>query len=59
MAHDFPPAEEFIPETEWAPWAIATYHPSALLRMPEEAMRREARELFTADLGKAAAQLRG
>lgn len=46
-------------ETEWAPWAIATYHPSALLRMPEEAMRREARELFTADLGKAAARLRG
>lgn len=45
-------------ETEWAPWAIATYHPSALLRMPEESMRREARELFTADLGKAAARLR-
>jgi uracil-DNA glycosylase len=45
-------------ETEWAPWAIATYHPSALLRMPEEEMRREAREAFVADLGQAAKRLR-
>lgn len=46
-------------ETDRAPWAIATYHPSALLRMPEEEMRREARAAFVADLGKAAARLRG
>lgn len=46
-------------ETEWAPWAIATYHPSALLRMPEESMRREARAAFTADLAKVAARLHG
>lgn len=44
--------------TDWAPWAIATYHPSALLRMPEEAMRHEAREAFVSDLGKAVARLR-
>jgi uracil-DNA glycosylase family protein len=45
-------------ETSWAPWLTATYHPSALLRMPDEAMRREARELFVADLRGVAAKLR-
>lgn len=37
-------------ETPWAPWWMATYHPSALLRMPDEAARSEARRAFTADL---------
>ena len=45
-------------ETSWAPWLTATYHPSALLRMPEESARREARALFVADLRGVAARLR-
>ena len=43
---------EVFESTPWAPWVMATYHPSALLRMPDETAREEARRLFLADLGK-------
>jgi uracil-DNA glycosylase len=46
-------------ETPWAPWLTATYHPSALLRMPDEDARLEARALFVADLRGVAERLRG
>jgi DNA polymerase len=36
---------------------MATYHPSALLRIPDEAAREEARRQFLADLGKVAERL--
>ena len=45
-------------ESPWAPWLTATIHPSAILRMPEEAMRREAREQLVADLRGVAAKVR-
>jgi DNA polymerase len=41
-------------ETQWAPWLTATIHPSAILRMPEEAMRREARAQLVEDLRRVA-----
>jgi DNA polymerase len=41
-------------ETQWSPWTIATFHPSALLRIPDEAARARAREQFVADLALAA-----
>ncbi len=44
--------------TPWAPWWMATYHPSALLRMPEAAGRAEAHAHFEADLRKASEALR-
>lgn len=44
--------------TPWAPWWLATYHPSALLRMPEAAGRAEAMAHFSADLRRAADELR-
>ena len=43
--------------TRWAPWLIATYHPSALLRIPDDTLREQARRSFLADLGKAAERL--
>ncbi len=46
-------------ETPWAPWLTATIHPSAILRMPDEDARREARERLVADLRGVAARLRG
>jgi len=45
-------------ETPWAPWLTATIHPSAILRMPEEAMRREAREQLIEDLKRVAERMR-
>jgi DNA polymerase len=45
-------------ETLWAPWLTATIHPSAILRMPEEAMRREAREQLVEDLRGVAERMR-
>jgi uracil-DNA glycosylase len=45
-------------ETSWAPWLTATFHPSALLRMPDEVKRREAREMFVEDLRLVAKRLR-
>ena len=41
----------------WARWWLATYHPSALLRMPDAASRAAATAAFTADLEVAAAAL--
>jgi DNA polymerase len=45
-------------ETPWAPWLTATLHPSAILRMPEEAQRREARAMMIEDLRAVAKRLR-
>ena len=44
-------------ETQWAPWTMATYHPSALLRMPDEAARDRAYNEFVSDLKKVAKHL--
>jgi DNA polymerase len=48
---------EFITATQWAPLVLATLHPSALLRIPDESARRQARAEFVADLKQAAARL--
>jgi uracil-DNA glycosylase len=39
-----------ISDTKWAPWVIATYHPSALLRVPDETMREQMHGQFLDDL---------
>jgi uracil-DNA glycosylase family protein len=44
-------------ESDWAPWTIATYHPSALLRAPDEAARRLMYGEFVADLRVVARRL--
>ena len=44
--------------TPWAPWWMATYHPSALLRAPDEDARRRMEEEFLADLALARDHLR-
>jgi DNA polymerase len=48
---------EILTSTPHAPYWMATYHPSAILRMPEEEARHEARRLFTADLAQIATLL--
>ncbi|HEY3788914.1 MAG TPA: UdgX family uracil-DNA binding protein, partial [Urbifossiella sp.] len=48
---------EIISDQPWAPWMMATYHPSALLRMPDQEARHKAREAFAADLKKVAKQI--
>jgi uracil-DNA glycosylase len=48
---------EFLTDTTWAPFVLATLHPSALLRIPDKAARRAARADFVADLKQAARQL--
>ncbi|HEX9941898.1 MAG TPA: UdgX family uracil-DNA binding protein [Thermoanaerobaculia bacterium] len=45
-------------ETPWAPWLTTTFHPSAILRMPDDVKRREAREMFVDDLRLVAKRLR-
>ncbi|HSS76802.1 MAG TPA: UdgX family uracil-DNA binding protein [Thermoanaerobaculia bacterium] len=45
-------------ETPWAPWLTATVHPSAILRMPDEAMRQEARAQLVEDLRRVAEKMR-
>jgi DNA polymerase len=45
-------------ESEWAKWTMATVHPSSLLRMPDEAARKEAYQLFTRDLMLVAKQIK-
>jgi DNA polymerase len=45
-------------KTDFGPSAIATYHPSAVLRAPDEANRRRMKAEFIADLKLAARQLR-
>jgi DNA polymerase len=44
-------------ESDWAPWTIATYHPSALLRAPDEEARRQMYGEFVADLRVVARKL--
>ncbi len=43
----------------FAPWLMATYHPSALLRIPDARMRQTASEQFEADLRLFGAALSG
>jgi uracil-DNA glycosylase len=45
-------------ETPWASWLTATLHPSAILRMPDEVARREAREQLVEDLRAVARRLK-
>jgi DNA polymerase len=45
-------------ESEWSPWTLATWHPSALLRAPDEEMRKMMRDEFKEDLAKVAKRLR-
>lgn len=44
-------------ETPWAPWLTATLHPSAILRMPDEVARQQAREQLIEDLRAVARRL--
>ena len=48
---------EIIEDQPWAPWMMATYHPSALLRMPDEEARHAARAEFANDLKLVAKQI--
>ena len=49
---------ELIPQG-WAPNAMATVHPSAILRAPDEEQRHEEYKAFVADLMKVKALLAG
>jgi DNA polymerase len=49
---------EVLTDQPWAKWMLATYHPSALLRMPDERLRHQARAEFQSDLKKVAAKLK-
>jgi uracil-DNA glycosylase len=44
-------------ENPWAPWMLATMHPSALLRMSDDAAREQAKEDFLKDMKIVAKQL--
>ena len=44
--------------SRWAPYAMATVHPSSLLRAPDEETRQRETALFIEDLKQAARQLR-
>ncbi len=46
-----------VMQSSWAPWTIATLHPSALLRIPDPALREQAMVDFESDLRKIAKQL--
>ena len=45
-------------DTPWAPWVLATVHPSSLLRAPDHDARERARAEFADDLRIVARQLR-
>jgi DNA polymerase len=45
--------------SNWAKWIVATHHPAAVLRSPDEAARRARREELAADLRLAASSLQG
>ncbi len=45
-------------QSDWSPWTIATFHPSALLRIPDDQRRAEAQRQFEADLRRAAEEVR-
>lgn len=47
-----------VVKTEFARWTMATYHPSALLRVPDPDSRAKMRALFTRDLAAASEYLR-
>src|SRR6202012_624720 len=49
---------EVLKDQKWAPWMLATVHPSSLLRQPDEESRRAAIAGFTDDLKIVAKQLR-
>src|SRR6202035_4076353 len=44
-------------DSGWARWLTATLHPSAILRMPDAAEERQARDQLVEDLRKVAARL--
>jgi DNA polymerase len=44
--------------TDWAPWTMATIHPSALLRIPDAALRESGYRAFVADLKLVTDQLK-
>jgi uracil-DNA glycosylase family protein len=44
-------------DTAWGSWLTATYHPSAVLRMPDAARRRDARAQLLHDLERVAGRL--
>ena len=48
---------EVFADTAWAPWLMATVHPSSILRIPEDDLRQRARAEFIADIRKVAKQL--
>ncbi len=48
---------EIIADQPWAPWMMATYHPSALLRMPDEAARHAAKISFANDMRQVARKI--
>lgn len=45
-------------KTEWAPWTMATYHPSAVLRATQQPGGEQVRREFAHDLKLVAAELR-
>ena len=49
---------KFIRDTRWAPLVTATYHPSAILRQPDDESRHRAMREFREDLRKVAQQLK-
>ncbi len=49
---------EFFTDTQWADYLLATMHPSALLRIPDEEMRHRAQADFMHDLQLVARQMR-
>jgi DNA polymerase len=49
---------EMITDTKWAPFVTATYHPSAILRQPDDESRRRVMKEFHDDLAKVAKQIK-
>ena len=43
---------EILESTSWAPRVMATWHPSAVLRIPDEAAKEQARRELVADMKK-------
>jgi uracil-DNA glycosylase len=50
---------EFIEDTGWALWVLATMHPSAVLRMPDDESRRRAMDEFAEDVMLVAQKIHG
>jgi DNA polymerase len=49
---------EAITDTQWAPWVLATYHPSDLLRVPDDDMREKMHGEFFNDMKIVAKQIK-